>query len=32
VYAALTASSGDLTVHELTTTGTLAGPVQLVLS
>ncbi|THV82851.1 hypothetical protein D6D29_04329 [Aureobasidium pullulans] len=32
VYAALTASSGDLTFHELTTTGTLAGPAQLVLS
>jgi hypothetical protein len=32
VYAALTASSGDLTYHELTTTGTLAGPVQLILS
>ncbi|KAI4763154.1 hypothetical protein E4T52_04782 [Aureobasidium sp. EXF-3400] len=32
VYAALTASSGDLTYHELTTTGTLAGPAQLVLS
>jgi hypothetical protein len=32
MYAALTASSGDLTYHELTTTGTLAGPAQLVLS
>ncbi|CAD0089719.1 unnamed protein product [Aureobasidium vineae] len=32
VYAALTASHGDLTYHELTTTGTLAGPAQLVLS
>ena len=32
VYACLTASSGDLTFRELTTTGTLAGPVQLVLS
>jgi len=32
VYAALTASSGDLTFHELATTGTLAGPAQLVLS
>lgn len=32
VYAALTASSGDLTYHELSTTGTLAGPAQLVLS
>jgi hypothetical protein len=32
VYAALTGSSGDLTYHELTTTGTLAGPAQLVLS
>lgn len=32
VYAALTDSSGDLTYHDLTTTGTLAGPVQLVLS
>lgn len=32
VYACLTASSGGLTLGELTTTGTLAGPVQLVLS
>jgi hypothetical protein len=32
VYAALTASSGDLTYRELTKTGTLAGPAQLVLS
>jgi hypothetical protein len=32
VYAALTASSGDLTFEELTSTGTLAGPVQLFLS
>ncbi|KAI4723359.1 hypothetical protein E4T48_00539 [Aureobasidium sp. EXF-10727] len=32
VYAALTASHGELTYHELTTTGTLAGPAQLVLS